>query len=150
MPTFDCVQVLPFPRAVVFDFFLRPGNMIALAPPQFGLTLVEAPQVVELGSRIVVQARRWGLSQRLITEVVQLHEPSALIEEQRQGPFRSWRHERHFKEMGAETEVSERIHYEPPGGILGLLLTARAIEADLALAYTERPERLRALLERRP
>jgi ligand-binding SRPBCC domain-containing protein len=83
----------------------------------------------------------------MATEVVVLEEGQRIVEEQRQGPFRAWRHERRFTALSAgETEVSERIDYEPPGGLLGLVLTAARIEADLERAYRERLGRITAML----
>jgi ligand-binding SRPBCC domain-containing protein len=112
------------------------------------LQLLDAPDVVVAGSRIVVQVRRWGISQRIVTEVVELVENTRIVEEQRQGPFRSWRREQHFGEDHAETEVAEKIAFEPPGGMLGLVLTAARIEEDLRLAYSFREERVKECLLR--
>ncbi len=125
--------------ATLFDFFCRPANMVLVAPPELQLQLIEAPEVVALGSRIVVQLRRWGLSQRIVTEVVDLVENERIGEEQRQGPFRSMRREQRLDESNGETDVVEEITFEPPGGMLGLVLTAARIENDLraALAYRE-------------
>jgi ligand-binding SRPBCC domain-containing protein len=147
LPTFSVVQRLPFPVAEVFAFFRRPANVVAVAPDDLHLQLIEAPDVVEVGSRIVVQVRRWGISQRIVTEVVALEEGRSIVEEQRQGPFRAWRHERRFTAAGpAQTEVSERIDYEPPGGMLGLMLTPARIEADLQRSFDQRLPRVAALL----
>jgi ligand-binding SRPBCC domain-containing protein len=149
MPSFSIVQRFPFPLPAVFDFFRRPGNVTAVAPPELNLTLVEAPATVVLGTFIIIQARRWGLSQRIVTEVVELEEERIIVEEQRQGPFRSWRHERRFGAVAEkETEVSERINYETPGGMLGLFLKPAAVEAELLLAFTYRQERINERLRK--
>jgi ligand-binding SRPBCC domain-containing protein len=149
VPTFTAEERFPFPPGVVFDFFLRPANALAAAPPDFHLTLLDAPEVVEVHSQVVVLSRRWGMSQRIVTEFVEIEEGIRMIEEQRQGPFRSWRHERRFAAIGEETEVSERIDWEPPGGMLGLWLTAKAIENDLQLAFASRRERILEMLARK-
>ena len=94
-----------------------------------------------------VRSRRWGVSALVVTEVVELVEPERIVEEQVRGPLGRWRHELHFRAAGdALTEVSERIDYEPPGGLLGLTLTPGVIEAELAEAFAWRQARVRELL----
>lgn len=145
MPVFETTQRFGFGRAKVFDFFARPANVVAVSPP--GLTLVEGPARLEPGSRVTVSVRRFGLTTTVVTEVVELVEGERIVEVQRQGPLRAWRHERVFDAVGeAETQVRERIEYEPPGGILGLTLTAKRIAADLEDAYSSRYARALNLL----
>jgi ligand-binding SRPBCC domain-containing protein len=138
MPIVRVTQRFPFPLALVVDFFRRPAQVVAVAPAEFGLRLVEAPAVVEVGSHIVVEARRWGIRQRIVTEVTQL-DGQTIVEEQRSGPFRQWRHTRTFAAPAVDqTEVEEAIDFEPPGGLLGLTLTAMRIETDLRSALAAR------------
>jgi ligand-binding SRPBCC domain-containing protein len=147
VPSYSVVQCFPFPLEEVFDFFRRPSRIVSIAPEELGLHLLDGPEVVEVGSRIVVQVRRWGVSQRIVTEVVALEDGRSIVEEQRQGPFRAWRHERTFAAIGAtETEVIEMIDYEAPGGMLGLTLTAARIEADLEWSFAQRVLRVVEML----
>jgi ligand-binding SRPBCC domain-containing protein len=142
MPTVRHRLRVPLPRPAVFAYFRRPAHAVALAPPGAGLTLLEAPEVVAVGSRIVVQARRWGLSRRFVAEVVELAEPDRIVEEQREGPFARWRHSRSFEAAGGETDLVEEVTFDPPGGMLGLTLTAAAVERDLEAAFAWRDARL--------
>ncbi len=139
MPSITVRQLFAFPVATLFDFFRRPANMVLAAPPELQLQLIDAPEVVEVGSRIVVQVRRWGLSQRIVTEVVDLVDNERIVQEQCQGPFRSLRREQRLGESNGETEVVEEITFEPPGGMLGLVMTATRVEDEFraALAYRE-------------
>jgi hypothetical protein len=137
VPTFEVTQRFPFARRDVFDFFAQPANVVAIAPP--GLTLVEAPERLAVGSRVTVTLRRYGLTTTVVTEVVVLIEIERIVEVQVRGPLKSWRLEREYVEIGgAVTEVCERIVFEPPGGLLGRTLTARRIEEDLRDAYQMR------------
>ncbi len=142
MPVFVVTQRFAVPQEALFAFFLRPANLVALTPPGWNVALVGAPEVLTAGARWEVRARRYGLSARIVNEVVKLDEPKRIVEEQREGPFRRWRLERLLTAVSpTETEVREQIDYEPPGGLLGLTLTAKAIESDLAEAYRWRLER---------
>jgi ligand-binding SRPBCC domain-containing protein len=141
MPTLRFVERYPLPRSVLFAFFRSPANVIAVAPPGLQLRLVEGPDVVSVGARFVVEVRRWGIAQRIGTVVTELEEPARIVEEQSEGPFRRWALQRCFIEMGEETELVETIDYEPPGGLLGLMVTPAAVEKELAQAYADRLQR---------
>src|SRR4051812_42146433 len=52
VPTFTVRERFPFTLRVLFDFFLRPANVVAVAPLELHLTLLEAQEVVEVGSRV--------------------------------------------------------------------------------------------------
>ena len=94
--------------------------------------MVEAPAILELGSRITVLGRRWGISQRMTTEVVAFEPGRLLTDEQRAGPFRSFRHTRIVDSFGESVRLTEKIEFEPPGGLAGLLMSASRIREGLA------------------
>ncbi len=142
MTTLRFVERYALPRAVLFAFFRRPGNVVAVAPPELSLRLVEGPDEVSVGDRFTVAVRRWGLTQQIVTEVTELEEPARIVEEQRQGPFRRWVLRREFVERGNETELVERIDYEHPGGLLGLTVTQAFVAGELTRAYAGRAERV--------
>jgi ligand-binding SRPBCC domain-containing protein len=148
MPQVLKVIELPIPVADVFGFFLRPANLLALAPPELRLELVEGPDLLELGARLTWKGRRWGIAYRLVTEVVALEPDGLIAEEQRQGPFRRWVVSRRFEATADGTRLTEQIDFEPPGGLLGLTITAQAIEQELEAAFTHRARKLPELLNR--
>jgi ligand-binding SRPBCC domain-containing protein len=140
MPTFQIVERYPYPPLVVFDFFRRPGNVVAVAPESLGLLLIEGPEVVSAGDRFSVQVKRFGLSRRIDTEVLTL-EPTLVVECQVNGPFREWRLERRFADEDG-TVLTETVIWEPPGGLLGLAMTAAVVEGELTRAYEGRAQRV--------
>jgi ligand-binding SRPBCC domain-containing protein len=144
MPSICFVERYALPPAVVFAFFRRPANVVAVAPADLPLRLVEAPEAPAVGERFAVEVRRFGLSRRIETEVLTVEEPSRIVERQAQGPFREWVLERRFADCEGGTELTETIAYEPPGGMLGLMLTPAAVEAELRRAYEGRAGRVTA------
>lgn len=147
MPRFTFTQRFTVPRERVFAFFRSPVNRLAVAAPGLQLTLLEAPSELQQGVRLHVATWRWGISLKMITEVLEFVEPAWIIEEQRQGPFRSWRHEMRFLAPNPdETELVDIIDFEPPSGMLGLTMTAARIQADLHEAYQWRQDKLSELL----
>jgi ligand-binding SRPBCC domain-containing protein len=146
MPVFQSTQV--FPRSVeeVFAFFRDPANLVRVSPPELQLRLVEGPERLQLGSVLVLQGRRWGIPQRVVSEVTAFEPNVSFTDVQRQGPFRKWQHTHRFEAVPEGTRVTDVIEFEPPGGLLGLVVTAAWIEADLKGIFEYRTKELAKLL----
>jgi len=133
------------PLDEMFAFLSRPTNLARLAPPDFHLELVEGPEVMELGSRLVWKGRRWGIPQKLVQEVTTFVAGKLIVEEQRKGPFPRWIHAHHFAATAAGTQLREDIQFEPPGGIVGLMINADFIRKDLDKMFAFRATKLKEL-----
>ena len=146
MPVLEFAETYPCAPARLFALLRRPAVLVSLAPPEFGLALIDGPDVLDAGSRYTVEARRWGLSVKIVTALVECVADESLIEEQQRGPLRRWRLERRLRVVEGGTELAERIEFDPPGGMLGLTLTAARVEADVRAGHAWRRERLLALV----
>jgi ligand-binding SRPBCC domain-containing protein len=149
MPRFETSTSLSLPIATVFDFLSLSANLVELTPPEFHVHLVEAPERLHLGARVVVQIRRWGFAQRLVSEVTTFEPDQLLIDEQREGPFRKWKHSHLLEAVPGGTRMTDRIEFEPPGGMVGFLLTPETIVGELQDLFAYRKRRLEELLERK-
>ena len=138
---------LPTPVDVVRQFLVDPRRRPELSPPEWELTLIDGPSILALGSTLRWRLRRAGLTQHLVTEITCL-EPNRIVEAQRQGPLGRWIHTTRFEPTDIGTRVIDEIDFAPPGGLLGLALTAARIEADLAASFAVRDRRLRRLFPR--
>jgi ligand-binding SRPBCC domain-containing protein len=147
MPHFETSTSLSLPIARVFDFLSLSANLVELTPPEFNVRLVEAPERLHLGARVVLQARRWGFSQRLVSEVTAFEPDHLLVDEQRDGPFRKWIHTHILEAVPGGTRMTDRIEFEPPDGVLGFLLTPETILSELQDLFAYRERRLKELLE---
>jgi ligand-binding SRPBCC domain-containing protein len=147
MPKFEHTESHPAPPARAFDLFRRPAERVRLAPPELHLHLVEGPTELQLGSRLTLRGRRWGVTQRMVSEITAFEDGVLIVEEQRQGPFRSWKHTQQFESTtDGGVRIADVIEYEPPGGVLGRLATAEAIGGELERIYSYRREKLTELL----
>jgi ligand-binding SRPBCC domain-containing protein len=146
MPRFETTLTLTRSVEDVFEFFRRPAKLIQANPPELNLEVLEAPEVLQQGSRIVIQAWRFGISQRLESEVTILEANALIIDELRQGPFRKWVQTHRFAKAAPGTLVTFQIDYEPPGGLLGLMVNATAIDAELRSVFAYRKPKLQELL----
>jgi ligand-binding SRPBCC domain-containing protein len=147
MPCFETSQDFAFPLGRVFDVFTRPANLARVMPPELHFRVIEAPERLELGSRVTVQGRRWGLGQRVTSEVTAFEAEVRFVQEQVCGPFRRWAHRHEFEALpDGGTRVCEAIDFEPPGGLLGLQLTAAAVERELGQVFAYRKGKWAELL----
>jgi ligand-binding SRPBCC domain-containing protein len=146
MPHFEATQTFPRPLAEVFDFFRRPANLVKVSPPELHLKLEEGPEVLQLGSRVTVRGRRWGIPQRVVSEVMAFEPEVAFTDVMVEGPFKKLDHTHRFEAVPEGTRVTDHIDYEPPGGLLGLVVTASFLERDLQWVFAYRREKLAELL----
>ncbi|MFN4258529.1 MAG: SRPBCC family protein [Gemmataceae bacterium] len=146
MPVFEATVQVSRSIADVFEFFARPANLLIVSPPELNLRLVEGPERLELGSRLVVQGRRWGIPQRIVSEVTAFEPVQRFVDEQREGPFARWIHNHLFETVVGGTQVTDRIEFDPPSGLLGLVMTASKIERDLGDVFAYRARKLLELL----
>jgi ligand-binding SRPBCC domain-containing protein len=150
MPRIEQSTLVPGALADVFAFFLRPANLLTLAPPELRLELVAGPEQLAQGDRVTWKGRRWGLAYTVVLEVTDLRPGTLLTEKQVQGPLRRWEHLRRFEAVPEGTRLTEQIDFEPPGGLLGLTVTAGAVEQELQAAFAYRADQLRERFGRAP
>ncbi len=96
---------------------------------------------------MIIKGRRWGASQRLVSVVTRFEIDTLIVDEQRHGPFRRFVRTQRLDVDPAGVRLTDRIDFEPPSGLLGLLLTTDRIAKDLARMNDYRTQRLKQLLE---
>jgi ligand-binding SRPBCC domain-containing protein len=133
------------PAADLFAFLTRPKNLLELAPADLRLELVGAPDLLQAGSKIVWKGRRWGISVQLTHEVITFDPDRLIVFEQKQGPFARWVHANYFEKHDDHTKIVEKIEFDPPGGLLGYVLTADKIRGDIEKLTAYREKKLKEI-----
>ena len=124
-----------------------PPDLSAIRRRELGRKqILEAPELLDLGSRIVLQARRWGIAQKLASKVTAFELNVRFVDELQEGPFRKWVQTHRFESVPEGARVTYQVDYEPPGGILGMMMKASAIEKDLQAVCAFRAQKLQELL----
>jgi ligand-binding SRPBCC domain-containing protein len=132
----------------VFDFLTLTENFPKIVPPDLQLRLVQAPERLALGSRFEVQILGFGVPQNVIYEITEFVAPHRFQESQVKGPLGRYVHEHVLvAEVDGAVLVMDRIEFEPPGGLLGFLLTAERLRTSLQDGMTHRHRELKRLLE---
>jgi ligand-binding SRPBCC domain-containing protein len=147
MAHFETSVTLACPRERAFEFLLRPANVVLISPPEMGLNFTSAPEIVELGSRLEFKIQGFGQVQTFLHEITVLDPHRQISEKQVKGLFGRWVHD-HVLEIDANggVRVTDRIEFDPPGGLLGFLVTRNKILEHLEEGFEHRHEQMKRLL----
>ncbi|WP_028583635.1 SRPBCC family protein [Desulfogranum mediterraneum] len=142
-------QRLAAPLERVWAFLRHPANLDRITPPDLRFRIVsELPRVMYNG--LVVEYRitipllgthAW------VTEIKHIRELHSFVDEQRLGPYRFWYHYHQLEQQGDEVVMLDRVHYQPPLGLLGSLLHDLYIRRTLERIFSYRREQLHQLLD---
>lgn len=148
MTTYEDTLTLACPPEQAFEFLIRPANIIAISPPEMGLRLVEAPERLQLSGRMEFEAHAYGMKQKILHEIIEFEHPHRFVEQQVQGPFKFYRHEHVIRAHdGQNVQLIDRVEFQPPGGLAGMLLTESRILKGLQHAFEHRHRELKKHLE---
>ena len=141
MASYRTETLLAAPPEEVFDFLIRPENVIRVTAPNVALKPVTAPDIFEHGSRIELELSGFGPPQRFLYEIIEFEPPNRFTETLVKGPLKSFRHEHVFEATPQGTRVLDIVEFTPPGGMLGFLVTEdrirKGLEHGLKFRYEE-------------
>jgi ligand-binding SRPBCC domain-containing protein len=148
MPQHQTELVLDTPIRAAWDFLTTTANIPKIALPEIQLVIEDAPDQLELGSRIKFCIQVMGAIIHATHEIVEFEPCERYVEEQVEGSFASWRHEHLFRadETGG-TVIRDTIDFERPGGLVGILMTEARVRKQLDEGFEHREFRLKQLLE---
>ncbi len=129
MPIFESRTDLHTTVDQLFDYLIRPANLQAIAPPEMQFVFVTPPEIISLGCTLTCKAQAYGMIQQLTYEIVELSSPSRFREKMVEGPLKLWLHDYIIEPHSSPEKVTllNRIEFEPPGGLLGFIVTADKI-----------------------
>lgn len=111
--------LLPVPVERAFAYHERPGALQRLVPPWESLEVERSDGNLEVGSRVVMKTRVFGIPVRWVAEHTEYDPPHLFADTQVSGPFASWDHRHEFLADGSQSLLTDRIAYKVPLGGLG-------------------------------
>lgn len=142
------VQRLPVSIDVAWNFFSDPKNLFELTPPALNLKFTN--EVYGNGmypGQIITYKVKPLLHIPLfwMTEITHVHAPHFFVDEQRQGPYKIWHHEHHFKPIDGGVEMTDLIHYALPFGFLGRIAHTLFVKKQLEEIFRFRHQKIEDL-----
>ena len=133
MSDFQASIVLPRPRDETFEFLRRPANLLNMFPADTaGNLCMKHPEIMSVGECIEFKVKAMGAQFLFVHEVTQLTASELIVVKQIQGPFKAWTQEQHFADSGdGNTLLTSIIRFDPPGGMLGFVVTRKLILSQL-------------------
>lgn len=149
MPIFETQVALACSPEVLFDFLIRPKNVITLNPPEMSFMLLDAPEVVTEGSRVRFQIEAFGFKQQMLHEIINFQRPTGFLLREVEGVLKKFEHEHNFiLQPDGSTLLFERVTYEPPGGLVGFLLSEAKIKDGMEKNFSHRHRQLKQQIDR--
>ncbi len=131
MPESVSSSILDCSAGMLRTFLGRTANLPQISDPDLELEILSAPEFVTVGQRIEFRITAYGFKQRATHEYVTVEELQ-IIEDQIEGPLRAWKHMQQIEVIAAsQCRLTDHVEFQPPGGMLGYLLTEANVLASI-------------------
>lgn len=114
-------QFLPITLDAAWDFFANPENLNEVTPDDMVFEITsELPDKMYEGLMITYRIKPFlNIPIKWCTEITHIKERLFFVDEQRQGPYRIWHHEHHFKEVEGGVLMTDLLYYDIGKSFLG-------------------------------
>lgn len=86
---------------------------------------------IELGEFVTWRARHFGRTWTMTSMITEWERPRRFVDEQHEGPFKSFRHEHLFASVQAGTHMIDRVEFVAPFGPIGRLAERAVLDRYL-------------------
>ena len=147
MPQFSASIVLPCSVTSLRQWLGTPANLPRVSDPELELEIISAPPVVTVSQKIEFRVTSFGFKHRSIHVYTAVSELE-IVEEQVEGPMRAWQHRQAYEVVApGQTRLTDEFRFEPPGGMMGFILTEARLRESLEDGMAARHAALQAMVE---
>ena len=128
----------------LWEFLSTPVNLNDLTPPELHFQILsEVPEKMYNGLTILyeIQIPFFG-KRRWLTEIKHIEEGTFFVDEQRVGPYKLWYHQHRIEALDKKSRMIDRVCYQLPFGVLGLLVHRLWVKNMLETIFSYRTTRL--------
>ncbi|GAB5441432.1 MAG: hypothetical protein Fues2KO_17810 [Fuerstiella sp.] len=147
MATHTSSTVLHCDLQKVRDYLGQTSNLLKTSDPELELEILNAPEEISEGAVIDFRISAYGFKQSMQHRYVEVSDQE-IVAEQTDGPARAWIHRQSLADNGnGSCTLTDRIDFEPPGGMLGFVMTEAKIRESIEDGMEHRYEVLKEDLE---
>jgi len=116
-------QFLPITLDEAWHFFATPKNLNEVTPDDMVFEIrSELPDTMYEGLLIHYRLKPMlNIPVNWSTEITHIKEKVYFVDEQRQGPYKIWHHEHHFKVVSGGVVMTDILHYDIGKSVFGWL-----------------------------
>ncbi len=147
MPKHSSFVDLPCTLESLRGYLGTPANLPTISNPEMELEILRAPEVVTRGEKIEFRISALGFKQKA-THEYNVCEADEIVETMTDGVLRRWVHRQKLEllETGL-CRLTDEIEFEPPGGMLGFVLTEDRIRENINEGMEHRYSVLQDLIQ---
>jgi ligand-binding SRPBCC domain-containing protein len=136
------------PIEKVFHFHDNTDNLLKISPPDAGVSILEASEP-GLGQKVVLSIKQLGIiTLEWEVEITEYDPPHRMTDEQKRGPFGSWKQSREFQAIDQQTtRLIDKIEYTLPLHALAQLLVGGLVRKKITDMFEYRQKTLKEILE---
>jgi len=147
MPDFKASTMLRCSAEALRQYLGTTANIPSISDPELELEVLDAPEHVTAEAIIEFRITAYGFKQRMQHRYVEVGE-TEIVAEQVEGPTRTWVHRQSISiNEDGTCLLTDHVEFEPPGGMMGFVLTEASIRESLEDGMQFRYEALREILE---
>ncbi|MCE3294938.1 MAG: hypothetical protein K0R65_652 [Crocinitomicaceae bacterium] len=133
-------QIIPSDLNTCWEFFMKPGCLEQITPANVRVkTISDVPE--RLFEGLIIEYRMQPLLRipvRWVTEIKTVKYQSFFVDIQLRGPYRSWHHEHHFREVEGGVEMTDLVSYAMPFGFIGEIMHRLIVRNKLEAIFDHR------------
>jgi ligand-binding SRPBCC domain-containing protein len=143
---FQTAATIELPRDRVFPFFADAANLERITPPELRFRIL-TPQPVAMapGTLIRYRLRLAGVPFQWLTRITEWNPPDGFVDEQLEGPYKTWVHRHRFTDVAGGTLVEDDLTYELPLFPVGEL-AAPLVRLQVRRIFAFREQAIRSCL----
>lgn len=140
-------QSIPGSLERVWAYFATPQNLNVLTPPALRFEIIQGAGEAMYPGQLLEYRLRFAplLRSTWLTEITHVEERKYFIDVQRFGPYRFWHHEHRFVEADGAVEMTDRVTYALPFGLLGEVVHAAWVRSKLEHIFDFRKKKVAEL-----
>jgi uncharacterized protein (TIGR01777 family) len=149
MEVLETRSELEVPVETLWAWHERPGAFERLAPPWEQMRMLERKGGLEVGARTAIEMKVGPVPRKFVSEHTVCEPGVRFVDEAKESPFASWKHEHRFKSLGpGKSALEDHVEYALPMGGAGHAVAAGMVKRRLERSFAYRHAVLRQDLAR--